>query len=93
MEQYRSLDRSGQRNGLRGDGYFSIDLNVAKSFEMPFEGHSLQFRWETFNLTNSVRFDRYMPTSLSLASGGSFGSYQYLLVNPRVMQFALRYGF
>jgi hypothetical protein len=30
---------------------------------------------------------------LSLGGRGSFGKYQDLLTNPRVMQFALRYEF
>ena len=47
----------GQRNNLRGHGVFSIDMAIGKRFQMPFEGHSLQFRAEAFNLTNSVRFN------------------------------------
>ena len=82
----------GQRNGVRGDGYFTLDLGLAKRFVMPWEGHSLQFRWEVFNVTNTARFDPW-TASLSLGGRGSFGRYQDLLTNPRVMQFALRYEF
>ncbi len=88
---------SGQRDVIRGDGYFGIDLGVSKRWIMPWkDSQSLQFRWETFNLTNSVRFDvqsSLLSSALTLGSGGSFGNYSGLLTNPRIMQFALRYEF
>jgi hypothetical protein len=84
---------SGSRNSLRGDGIFLINLGVGKRFVMPYhEGHSVQFRWETFNLPNSVRFDP-RSLSLSLTSIGSFGKYTGTLNSPRQMQFGLRYEF
>ena len=89
--------QSGQRNVIRGDGYFGIDLGLAKRWTMPWsERQSLQFRWEVFNVTNSVRFDvqsSLLSSALTLGSGGSFGNYSGLLTNPRIMQFALRYEF
>ena len=88
---------SGQRNSIRGDGYFGIDLGLAKRWLMPWsEKQSLQFRWEVFNVTNTVRFDvqsALLSNSLGLGSGTSFGNYSGLLNNPRIMQFALRYEF
>ncbi len=84
---------SGQRNVLRGDGLFNLDLGVSKRFLMPYsESHSLQFRWEMFNFTNSVRFD-VQPVPVNLGSAGTFGKYTALLTGPRVMQFSLRYEF
>ena len=84
----------GQRNNLRGHGVFSIDMALGKRFQMPFEGHSLQFRAEAFNLTNSVRFNTSVLGTLDLSTGsGSFGNYSLLMVPPRVMQFGLRYEF
>ncbi|HEX8557970.1 MAG TPA: TonB-dependent receptor [Pyrinomonadaceae bacterium] len=47
---------AGDRNVLRGQGYVSLDLGLMKNFRMPWEGHSLQFRWEVFNVTNTQRF-------------------------------------
>jgi len=83
----------GTRNPLRGDGIFNIDLNVAKRFTMPYsEKHSLQFRWETFNLTNTTKFD-VNSASLDISVGGTFGKYGAQLTQPRVMQFGLRYEF
>jgi hypothetical protein len=83
----------GTRNGVRGDGLFNIDLNLAKRFVMPYsEKHSVQFRWETFNLTNTPSFD-VDTISADISVGGTFGQYTTTLSNSRVMQFGLRYEF
>ncbi|MBI4904138.1 MAG: carboxypeptidase regulatory-like domain-containing protein [Acidobacteria bacterium] len=83
----------GTRNGLRGDGIISVDTSLAKRFTMPWkESHSVQFRWETFNLTNTTRFD-VNSASLDISVGGTFGRYSGQLGAPRVMQFGLRYEF
>lgn len=83
----------GTRNGLRGDGVFNIDANVAKRFIMPYsDKHSLQFRWETFNVTNTARFD-VNSASLDISVAGTFGKYSSVLGAARVMQFGLRYEF
>src|ERR1700693_1695105 len=84
---------AGSRNSIRGDGYFGVDMGLAKRWTMPWsEKHSLQFRWEVFNVTNSHRFN-IQTGSLYLDSQSTFGDYTGLLTNPRVMQFALRYEF
>ena len=88
----------GSRNVLRGDGYASLDMSLAKSWKMPYaESHSLQFRWEVFNVPNLTRFNAQgvgssLLTSLT-QSPNNFGAYTSLLTQPRVMQFALRYEF
>ncbi len=83
---------SGFRNNVRGDGFAGLDLSLSKRWMMPFEGHSVQFRWEVFNVPNLTRFDvRSLVNNID--AGPSFGNYQGLLTNPRVMQFALRYDF
>lgn len=85
--------QSGGRNQLRGAGFFNIDSGVYKVFKMPYsEKHSVQIRWETFNLTNSVRFDAF-NASANLLSLSSFGKLSNSLVDPRQMQFAARYSF
>ncbi len=91
--------QSGSRNVLRGDGFASWDMNLSKRWKMPYaEGHSLQFRWEVFNVPNLKRFNVQAglgdATTSSLQSvPGNFGDYTGLLTQPRVMQFALRYEF
>ena len=85
--------QTGSRDSLRGDGFFNIDTGVYKNFTMPWsEKQRLQFRWEAYNVTNTVRFD---PNSanLSLTSTAKFGQLTGILGNPRQMQFALRYTF
>jgi hypothetical protein len=83
----------GNRNIVRGDGNFVIDLGLGKTFVMPYhEKHTLQFRWEVFNVTNTVRFDP-LGASANLGSLGTFGKYTDTLTLPRVMQFTLRYDF
>ena len=70
-----------------------LDMALAKRWIMPWEGNSLQFRWEVFNITNSVRFDVQSLDAVIDSAGSSFGNYSRLSTNPRVMQFALRYEF
>ncbi|HXA51751.1 MAG TPA: carboxypeptidase regulatory-like domain-containing protein [Candidatus Acidoferrum sp.] len=85
--------QTGSRNALRGDGFFNVDTGLYKNFTMPWsEKQRLQFRWEAYNVTNTVRFD---PNSanLSLTSTAKFGQLTGLLGSPRQMEFALRYTF
>ena len=84
--------QAGERNILRGDGYFSTDLSLSKRWLIT-EKHSLQLRWEVFNVSNSVRFDVQSLNSSIDSFGSTFGQYPRLSTNPRVMQFALRYEF
>jgi hypothetical protein len=82
----------GQRNVLRNQGAFTLNLLVAKSvtlFHVRDNPHDLQFRWESFNLTNTARFT---SLSLALSNSGTFGKYSSTSA-PRQMQFALRYSF
>ncbi|HUE85702.1 MAG TPA: TonB-dependent receptor, partial [Vicinamibacterales bacterium] len=48
---------SGIRNRLRGDGYFTIDLSIAKGFDLGIADHRLRFRMDVFNVTNTPKFD------------------------------------
>jgi hypothetical protein len=85
--------QSGSRNTIRGGGNFDIDTGLGKRWTMPYnEHHSMQLRWETFNVTNSVRFD---PASANtqITVGSSFGKLTSTFTTPRQMQFALRYEF
>ena len=85
----------GQRNGIRGDGYFGIDLGMGKKFnivKVRDQQHTLQFRAEGFNVTNTVRFDPG-SANLSILNPNLFGQYTATLTKPRVFQFSLRYEF
>ena len=91
--QYVMPGEIGNRNPLRGDGIFNIDAALMKRFVMPYnEKHSMQFRWEVFNVSNTAKFDPY-TASLDISVEGTFGKYVDQLTQPRVMQFGLRYEF
>ncbi len=83
---------TGQRNMLRGDGYFSIDSGLSKVFRIT-EGQNVKFSFEVFNVTNSVRFDPNSINNNPFGSPSSFGNYSALLTRPRVVQLSLRYAF
>jgi hypothetical protein len=83
----------GQRNELRGPGYFGIDAGLDKDWKIR-EGQTLSFAWEAFNITNAVRFDAALSSNqFDLTSSTNFGVYSSTLTQPRVMQFMLRYSF
>jgi hypothetical protein len=80
---------SGVRNNVIGDGMFNIDTGVSKAFSLG-EQRRLEFSWQAFNATNSVRYDvRGAQPSLSY-DPTQFGKYLNTLTTPRFMQFALR---
>jgi hypothetical protein len=82
----------GPRNNLRADNYVNLDFGIGKSFNMPWEGHRFMFRWDIFNVTNSVYFDAF-TINLDYGTKGSFGDYVNVLGGPRRMQLSLRYEF
>ncbi len=94
--------QAGSRNVIRGDGDAGLDMGLSKLWKMPFEGQSLQFRWEVYNVPNLKRFNVASGLQTGQACAciaslqqlpSSFGNYTGLLTQPRVMQFALRYEF
>ncbi len=82
---------SGERNNLRGPGYFGLDASLAKSWKLP-ESQALRFSWDAFNTTNAVRFDDGTLNQY-LLYGTTLGNFTQTLTHPRVMQFGLRYSF
>ena len=86
----------GIRNQLRGDGYFTVDLSLAKGFDLGFADHRLRFRWDIFNVTNTPKFD--VGTLNMFPDRAGFGRYDGTLATcdaqaGRCMQFSLRYEF
>ncbi len=96
--RYSYPGEGGQRNRLRGDGYFSWDVGMGKAFDMPYnEKHKLKFRWEVFNLTNTARFN-VANTILIRDFASTFGQYTSTYSGcdnaaGRCMQASLRYEF
>ena len=76
------------RNTLRGPHTNVFDFALMRDFPIH-EAIGLQFRWEVFNLTNTVQFGQ-PSNNFSSSSAGSITS---LAGDPRVMQFALRLAF
>lgn len=77
------------RNTLIGPGYSNVDLSLLKNFEMPWEGHRLQFRWEIFNSLNHANWN--VPSS-DVRNPATFGRVLSAR-DMRQMQFALKYLF
>jgi hypothetical protein len=88
---------SGVRNSVIGDGSFDMDTGVSKNFSLG-EQRRLEFSWQAFNVTNSVRYDVRGPVGSTAQPSLSedptqFGKYTQTLTTPRFMQFALRFAF
>ena len=77
------------RGIVNGDGLFNIDAGLMKNFRLT-ERFGMQFRWETFNVTNTNRFN---AVNLDLGNTGAFGRFTTSLSAPRQMQFVARYEF
>jgi hypothetical protein len=105
-QSYRNArpGETGDRNVLREPGYSNLDLGLSKTFKMPWgENHSLQFRWEVFNVTNVQYFAVTNVTRGTLGLGqdsdisqpsSDFGKvFTDIQGQPRRMQFGLRYSF
>jgi hypothetical protein len=81
----------GNRNDLRGPGYFDTDLGLHKVLDIT-ERQKLQFRWEVFNAFNTVRFD-VQSANISPDVTSAFGFLSRTLTLYRRMEFGARYTF
>jgi hypothetical protein len=90
--RYGAPGEAGGRNEMRGDKYVNLDFGIGKTFNAPWEGHKLEFRWDIFNFMNSAYFD---TGSMNASPGDpdTFGDYTAVLGGPRRMQVQLRYTF
>lgn len=94
---------TGDRNVIRLPGYINLDMGLAKSFTMPWsEGHKLQIRWDTFNVTNTQRLGTIDSSrtgfglTLDPQTGApptNWSNFTAIQGSPRVMQFGFRYDF
>jgi hypothetical protein len=76
------------RNPLRGPSGKSFDFMLGKRFRMPWEGHTVQFRLEAFNLTNTPQFGQPNGGMLRAVTGTINRAGE-----PRRVQFGLKYLF
>ncbi len=84
---------------LRGPGQHNVDFAVERRFPIT-ETHTVHFRTEFFNLTNTPQFANPStilgygdPTQLNPVASPSFGRISGTVTNPRIVQFALKYQF
>ena len=89
--RYPRHGQPGNRNTLRGPGYWNLDTALLKNFRLPWsETQRLQIRWESYNVFNHHSFA--LPSSTDIGSS-TFGQITTSASNPRVMQFGVRWDF
>jgi len=76
------------RNLIVGPGMKNFDFLLSRSFVMPWEGHYLQFRFESFNFMNTPAFGN-PNTAVGNVNVGKITT----AGDPRRIQFALKYVF
>jgi hypothetical protein len=74
---------------LLGPGQFNFDISLVKTTHIT-ERQSLIFRTEFFNAFNHAQFGN---PALAVDTPSTFGQITTTLVNPRLIQFALKYIF
>jgi hypothetical protein len=95
--------QQGDRNVFRLPHYSTMDAGLSKSFHL-FESHTIQVRWEVFNITNSQPFGSLVYAAIGQdpfasqpqSTWGRFGGSQTPVGESRpgrVMQFGMRYSF
>jgi hypothetical protein len=92
---------TGDRNVLRLPGYFVVDMGIGKTFEIS-ERHSLQVRFEAFNVTNTQRMGALVGgrtgygivvDPFNAAPPPNWSAFGSIQGERRVMQFGFRYEF
>jgi hypothetical protein len=83
------------RNSVIGPSNWNVDFSAIKSFQIR-EGHSLQFRYETFNTLNHPQWGNPNMgawNANTAAAPANFARITSTSTNMRQMQFALKYIF
>ncbi len=88
------------RNTLYGPGMINMDFGIFRAFKIT-EGKELQFRAESFNLTNTPHFnnpsasasDMTLNSDGSIKSSGNFMSITGARADQRTFRFGLRFSF
>lgn len=83
------------RNSIRGPRQWSFDMALSRIFPVG-DNERLEFRVEAYNVTNSFRVGVVNPgdppVSVTLSDTNTFGVVRNAL-DPRILQFALKYVF
>jgi hypothetical protein len=88
------------RNTLYGPGMVNLDFGIFRAFRIS-EGKDLQFRAESFNITNTPHFnnpsasasDMSLNQDGTIKSTGNFMSITGARADQRTFRFGLRFGF
>ncbi|HUN85636.1 MAG TPA: TonB-dependent receptor [Terracidiphilus sp.] len=89
----------GQRDNLRGPGFFDLDLGLGKTFPVWEDKVNLKFRCDAFNATNHPNFSTPSANDITQANGVPFGTITGTVTPPgsdhasRVLQLSLRLEF
>ena len=78
------------RNILRGFSQKRFDIGLSKNTNLT-ERVGLEFRWDVFNIMNSVNFST--PNNVIGDAGTDFGKITDTIGGPRVMQFGMKLKF
>jgi hypothetical protein len=113
LDAYKSFrnaypGETGDRNILRLPGYVNLDMGLGKSFRVPWsENHSVQVRFEAFNVTNTQRMgavdgsrsgyglalDPHLNVNSLSDIPTNWANFTGIQGQPRVMQLGIRYSF
>jgi outer membrane receptor protein involved in Fe transport len=72
-----------------GPGQFNWDITIIKETQVR-EGHSIEFRTEFYNAFNTPQFAN---PATAVSTPATFGQITGTSVNPRIIQFGLKYSF
>ncbi|MGI8641169.1 MAG: carboxypeptidase regulatory-like domain-containing protein [Pyrinomonadaceae bacterium] len=92
---------TGERNVFRLPGYWVVDIGFGKTFNLPWENHQFQFRWEVFNVANTQKMGSINSADYTVGldpqnaalTPTNFANFTAIQGFPRSMQFVLRYSF
>ncbi len=87
---YFGLSQPAGRSIIDAPGWKNLDFTASKNFYLPWEDQYVQFRFESFNFTNTPHFGKPNVTSgpASLTAGVITNA-----ADARTIQFALKYVF
>jgi hypothetical protein len=77
---------------ILGPGNFNWDISIVKNFRIT-ERQQVIFRTEFFNAFNHPQFSNPPAADLAVSTPSTFGQITTTSVNPRIIQFALKYTF
>jgi hypothetical protein len=90
-----SVGNSCDNDMITMPGFNNHDVSLFKNFPLK-KGHKMQFRWEIYNLFDSLSFNEVDTSAIFDAAGNqvdtNFGKVTSARVERR-MQFSLRYSF